>query len=62
MRVGRAIEELDYYWFEDPLGDQDIYNYVKLKEKLDIPILATERPEAGLDSYASWITARATWR
>jgi L-alanine-DL-glutamate epimerase-like enolase superfamily enzyme len=60
LRVGRAIEELDYYWYEDPLGDQDIYNYQKLKEKLDIPILATERPEAGLDSYASWITARAT--
>lgn len=60
LRVGRAIEEMDYYWYEDPLGDQDIYNYVKLKQKLDIPIIATERPVAGLDSYASWVTAQAT--
>lgn len=60
MRVGRAIEELDFYWYEDPLGDHDIYNYKKLKEKLDIPIMATERPVAGFDSYAIWVTERAT--
>lgn len=60
LRVGQAIQEMDYYWYEDPLGDQDIYNYVKLKQQLHIPIVATERPVAGLDSYASWITAKAT--
>jgi len=60
MRVGRAIEELGYYWYEDPLADQDIYNYVKLREKLDIPIMATEYPLAGFDSFAPWIMARAT--
>lgn len=60
MRVGRAIEALGFYWYEDPLADQDIYNYVKLREKLDIPIMATEYPQAGLDAYAPWITQRAT--
>jgi L-alanine-DL-glutamate epimerase-like enolase superfamily enzyme len=60
LRVGRAIEELDYYWYEDPLADQDIYNYVKLHEKLDIPIMATEYPAGGLDGYAAWIIQRAT--
>ena len=60
LRVGRAIQVMNYYWFEDPLGDQDIYNYTKLKQQLYIPIVATERPMAGLDSYASWITAQAT--
>ncbi len=25
---GRAIEEMGYYWFEDPAADEDIYNYV----------------------------------
>lgn len=60
MRVGRAIEQLGFYWYEDPLADQDIYNYVKLREKLDIPIMATEYPQAGLDAYAPWITQRAT--
>ena len=60
MRVGRAIEELDFYWFEDPLADDDIYNYVKLKQKLDIPIMATEYAPGGFTAYAPWITAQAT--
>ena len=51
---------MDYYWYEDPLADQDIYNYVKLKQKLDIPIVATEYPIGGLNSYQPWITAQAT--
>src|SRR6266481_2096676 len=60
LRVGRAIEEMGFYWYEDPLADQDLYNYVKLKQKLDIPILATEFPIGGFDSYAPWILERAT--
>jgi len=60
LRVGRAIEELGFYWYEDPLAHGDIYNYVKLRQKLDIPIMATEAPAAGLDSYVPWLTERAT--
>ena len=60
MRVGRAIEELGFYWFEDPLADDDIYNYVKLKQKLDIPIMATEYAPGGFTAYAPWLTAQAT--
>ncbi len=60
LRVGRAIEDMNYYWYEDPLADQDIYNCVKLREKLDIPIMATEWPATGFDSYATWIVQRAT--
>lgn len=60
LRVGRAIEELGFYWYEDPLADEDIYNYVKLREKLDIPIVATESPVGGLDSYPIWLTEKAT--
>jgi L-alanine-DL-glutamate epimerase-like enolase superfamily enzyme len=60
VRVGRAIEEMGFYWYEDPLADQDIYNYVKLKQKLHIPVMATEYPIAGFDSYAPWIMLQAT--
>ena len=60
LRVGLAIQEMGYYWYEDPLHEQDIYNYVKLRQKLDIPILATEYPIAGLNSYIPWIMERAT--
>lgn len=60
LRVGRAIEELGFYWFEDPLAEEDIYNYVKLRQKLDIPILATEFSPGGFHAYAPWITSQAT--
>ena len=69
VRVGRAVEEMGYYWYEDPLADQDIYNYVKLKQQLSIPILATEYPITGLDSLPALdhaagdrLTCAATWR
>jgi L-alanine-DL-glutamate epimerase-like enolase superfamily enzyme len=60
VRVGRAIEKLGFLWYEDPLHDQDITNYVKLRQKLDIPIMATEYPQAGLESYAPWLLLQAT--
>ncbi|MCJ2069181.1 mandelate racemase [Methylobacterium sp. J-030] len=60
LRVGRAIEAAGYYWYEDPLADSDLYGYVKLKAKLDVPIMATEYPQAGFESYAPWILQRAT--
>ncbi len=60
LRVGRVIEELGFYWYEDPLADDDIYNYVKLKAQLHIPILATEYSPGGFTAFAPWIVARAT--
>jgi len=60
LRVGKVVEELNYYWYEDPLIEDDIYNYVKLKQQLRIPIMATEFPNAGPTSYAPWITSQAT--
>lgn len=60
LRVGKAIEELGYYWYEDPLADDDLYNYVKLKQQLSIPIMATEYSPGGFTAYAPWLTAQAT--
>jgi L-alanine-DL-glutamate epimerase-like enolase superfamily enzyme len=60
LRVGKAIEALGFHWYEDPLADDDLYNYVKLKQQLHIPILATEYAPGGFTSYAPWITAQAT--
>ena len=60
VRVGRAIEELNYYWYEDPLVEEDLYNYVKLKSKLDIPVMSTEYAPGRLYGMAQWITSYAT--
>jgi L-alanine-DL-glutamate epimerase-like enolase superfamily enzyme len=60
LRVGRAIEELGFYWYEDPLADDDLMSYVKLKQHLTIPILATEYTPGGLTAYAPWLLHQAT--
>jgi L-alanine-DL-glutamate epimerase-like enolase superfamily enzyme len=60
LRVGRAIEELNYYWYEDPLVEEDIYNYIKLHDKLDIPIMSTEYAPGRYYGMTQWITQYAT--
>src|SRR5260370_1238167 len=58
--VGRAIERLGFLWYEDPLNEEDIHSYVQLRQKLDIPIIATEYPAGDIGTYAVWLTERAT--
>jgi len=48
LRVGRAIEDLDYYWYEEPIPDYDVEGLIILREKLDIPICATAHTEKKL--------------
>ena len=54
------LEELGFLWYEDPLAEDDIYNYTKLRQKLTIPLMATEYSPGGFHSYANWIVAQAT--
>jgi L-alanine-DL-glutamate epimerase-like enolase superfamily enzyme len=60
LRVGLAAQEMGFYWYEDPLAEDDVYGYVKLKQKLNIPILATEYAPGGLFGYTQWIMQQAT--
>ena len=55
IKVGRAIEEPGFYWYEDPLAEDDIYSWIKLRERLDIPVMATEFSPGGFGSHAAWI-------
>jgi L-alanine-DL-glutamate epimerase-like enolase superfamily enzyme len=60
VRVGRAIEDLDYFWYEDPLPRDDVYNSAKLCAALDIPVMSVELAHGGLYGLAHYLTARAT--
>jgi L-alanine-DL-glutamate epimerase-like enolase superfamily enzyme len=60
LKVGRAAEALGFLWYEDPLNEEDIYAYPKLRQKLDIPIMATEYPQGDIGTYAVWLTEKAT--
>jgi L-alanine-DL-glutamate epimerase-like enolase superfamily enzyme len=60
VNVGRAIQELGYYWYEDPLAADDLHGYVRLKQQLHIPILATEITLGGLYALPQWLMEHAT--
>jgi L-alanine-DL-glutamate epimerase-like enolase superfamily enzyme len=60
LRVGQAVERLGYYWYEDPLVEDDLTSYVKLRQKLAIPIMATEYAPGGHTAYAPWLIQQAT--
>jgi L-alanine-DL-glutamate epimerase-like enolase superfamily enzyme len=60
LRIGLAIQDLGFVWYEDPLPAQDIHGYTRLKRHLHIPIMATETLVGGLNAFAPWITSGAT--
>ncbi len=60
MKVGYAVQEMGYLWYEDPLPEDDIEGYVRLKQHLRIPLMATEAHPGGPTTYAPWLMARCT--
>jgi len=59
LRVGRALEELGFHWFEEPLRDVDLYNLQRLSQELDIPIATTELVGTDFQEVAQRIYLRA---
>ncbi len=43
MRVGRALEELDYEWFEEPVQHYDVRGMGEVAQRLDITVSAAEQ-------------------
>ncbi len=60
IKVAHAIEGLGYHWYEDPLADDDIYGCARLREKISIPLVATEWSPGSFGSFADWILLKAT--
>ena len=62
IEVGRAMEELDYIWLEEPMHEQKMNQYQELCRTLTIPIMATERLCHDMDLSAQWLIQGATDR
>jgi len=60
LRVGRALEELNYGWFEEPLADREQGQLQQLCATLDIPVLAPETLMHDLQLSARWLISGAT--
>lgn len=59
LRVGRELERLNFYWYEEPLLDHDLAGYADLARALDIPIAAAETLGGGLYDYPAFIAQNA---
>lgn len=59
IRVGRDLEQLNYYWFEEPFRDFELIKYAKLCAALDIPIATTETTRGGPWGVAQAIAMNA---
>jgi len=60
LRVGRALEQLNFYWYEHPMPEHRVEPYVRLAQELRIPICAPEIVEGMIFSRAEWIRRGAS--
>ncbi|MDS0293808.1 enolase C-terminal domain-like protein [Halogeometricum luteum] len=61
VRVGRACDEQNFYWYEDPYRDGGVSQHAhrKLREKLQTPLLQTEHVR-GIEAHTDFIDNDAT--
>ena len=60
LYLAKALEELGYYWMEEPMDEHSTSSYVWLTQQLDIPILGPESPEGKMRTRAEWIVRNAS--
>jgi L-alanine-DL-glutamate epimerase-like enolase superfamily enzyme len=59
LEFGKAIQDLGFLWYEEPMREFHLGSYTKLCEKLDIPILAAETSDGVHGNMATWIENKA---
>ena len=40
--IGRELEKLDYYWYEEPMDEHSMSSYIWLAKQLSMPVLGPE--------------------
>ena len=55
LYLGRALEEVDYVWYEEPMREFSIAAYRRLADDLDIPVLAAETSDGAHYNVADFI-------
>ncbi|MBS7777376.1 mandelate racemase family protein [Acidovorax sp. CCYZU-2555] len=59
LRIGRALEKLEFTWFEEMMNEQSMDSYAWLSAQLDIPVLGPESLGGKHHSRADWVKAGA---
>lgn len=60
VKVGRALEELNFVWYEHPMPEYRVESYVRLARELSIPILSPEIAAGSIYTRADWILRQAS--
>jgi L-alanine-DL-glutamate epimerase-like enolase superfamily enzyme len=55
LYLGRALEELDFHWLEEPMNEHSLSSYIWLTERLDLSIVGPESVEGMEHARAEWI-------
>ncbi len=59
LTIGRALEKLNFTWFEEMMNEQSMASYAWLADQLDIPIVGPESLSGKHHSRADWVKAGA---
>lgn len=60
LTIGRALEKLNFTWFEEMMNEQSISSYAWLANQLDMPILGPESMSGKHHTRAEWIVNGAS--
>ena len=60
LKVGRALEELDFFWYEHPMPEYRVESYVRLCRELSIPICSPELNSGSVFTRADWVLRGAS--
>ena len=55
LEVGRAIDKLDFYWYEDPMREEDVEGWKNLRRRIDTQLAGTELNQIGFLDYKNYI-------
>lgn len=59
LELGKGIQALNYYWYEEPMDEHSTESYRWLAEQLDIPIIGPEYAYGKFHTRAEWIMSKA---
>ena len=60
LYIGRALEELGFYWFEEPMNEHSTSSYVWLADQLRLPVVGPETAEGQIYTRAEWVLRGAS--
>ena len=59
IKMGRAMERFDIYWYEEPISPDDVAGSAEVASKVDIAVAGYETCSYGIVDFNDYIKARA---